>query len=176
MITKYRVTIPKRGYIPGVGQGPINRPVYISKAIYDSLKKMGFPVVVVSDPISTAKTITSKATAEAVKAEPVVQPEVKQEVVEEVQEIEKVIENEEVLEEQKPVEETAEEPVEEIIEVLVDDKDLSAEAFYTESFLTSKNICKKILDARKQQYASDASFALLKQLVAESNPDVEIQE
>lgn len=177
---KYRVTIPKRGSIPGIGNGPINKPVYISVQKYNQLIKCGFPVNIVSNSIDEAKIIsnslptnTNKVVEETVvEPEPTVEPTVEtenttEEVVEEtVEEAEEpVVEEETVV---KP-----ENTTEEVVEILVDDENYSAEAFYNEEFLTTKNVCKKILDNRKVSYDTSASLSKLKSLVLESNPVVE---
>lgn len=182
MEARYRITINKRGFIPGVGNGPINRPISVKKSLYESLKKLGYPITVVSDPTTVAKGITERV---AITTPTPVIPtkEVKPEIVSPT--IEEIVENGDIIESDDTttvVEDVVEEVVEEEIveedveEILVDDKDLSAGAYYNEAFLTSKNICKKILDARVVQYADDASFANLKKAVMESNPEVNFAE
>jgi len=185
---RYKVTIHNRGHIPGIGHRPFRLPLLISEEKYNNLIKLGYRVNIVDDLLGKAKAVAvNKKTAvqenkEPIKVTSVPETEVKK-VKEEVKPVEEV-KVEKVVEE--PVVETVvEEPTEEIPsteevteeeEVLVDDPDLSAGAFYTQSFLTSKNICRKILNARMVQYEENASFVVLKKLVKESNPDVVVEE
>jgi hypothetical protein len=197
MTVRYKVTINKRGYIPAVGNGPIKRPITISESIYNNLVKLGYPVEVVSktgDINKSVKTIINK-TETPVAKEPVKEiekvstPEVTSEVVDntpepvipDVKKTEEVIDNDDVvdgLSDEVDEEVNDEEEVAEVAddEVVVNDKDLSAESYYEDSFLSSKNMCKKILDKRGVSYDTGASFTVLKKLVAESNPEVTIEE
>ena len=174
-MARVKVTINKKGYIPSLGQGPIRRPILINESLYKQLVALGYPVRVISSPI---KPIIKKE-----EETPVVPPIVDDTIIEEevtetsteVVDEESPVVEEEVTEE-KVVDETLEEETTEsedaTEEVLEDDPDLSAEAFYTEEFLTSKNLCKKILSNRGIQYDKNASWGLLKQLVLESNPEI----
>jgi len=187
---RIKVTINKRGHIPQLGLGPIRRPVLITEELYNQLIKLGYPVRVIDNP-SVKKTIDLKETnvsafiPPVVDKEPEQQQEEQKEVVTEgtVEVHEEPAVSEEVAqeEEEQPVIETNEEKVidtdeEEVEEILVDDPDLSAEAYYNEAFLSSKALCKKILSARQVQYEDSASLGLLKKLVMESNPEVEFVE
>lgn len=173
-MNKVKVTIRKRGRIPYIGNGPVIKPIYISQEIYDTLIKLGYPV---------QKVETVSAIQPTTKVEEVVAPKV-EEVAPALESIpaEETVKEEEVVEE-APVEEAHEEPVveetsasEDNEEVIVDDPNFSAEAFYTEAFLKTKAVCKSILDARKAEYADNASLAVLKNKVLESNPDVEFED
>lgn len=183
MANRYRITINKRGHIPGVGNGPIRRPIAVTQKVYDMLVKLGYPIEVVQDLGVTkkkAKEIINQASDNVsvnITNNEVKEPEVPtnniipdeekhEEVIKDVKLTEDVIDNEEIVDSLS--EDTTEED-----EILVDDKDLSPEAFYTEEFLSSKNICKKILDAREVSYDDSASYTVLKKLVSESNPEIE---
>lgn len=183
---RIKVTINKKGHIPHLGMGPIRRPVLITEELCNELIKLGYPVRVISNP--SVKKIEKKDTfvptpspIVPTKVESVEEAKQESEVVvtESTVEVQEEPAVEEVVEEQ-PVIETEEEKVvvteEENEEVLVDDPDLSAGAYYNEEFLSSKALCKKILANRQIQYDSNASFALLKKLVLESNPEVEFVE
>jgi len=180
---RVKVTINKKGHIPHLGIGPIRRPVLITEELCNQLIKLGYPVRVIETP-SVKKTIMEEikpvfvapVVESTIDTKETVQPEaVVTEDTVEVQEEPAV----EAVEEQ-PVIETEEEKVvvteEEVEEILVDDPDLSAGAYYTEDFLSSKALCKKILSNRQVQYEGSASLALLKKLVMESNPEVEFVE
>jgi hypothetical protein len=67
-----------------------------------------------------------------------------------------------------------EETVEEAPEVLVNDEDLSAEAFYTSEFLTKKK-SSTILEARGIEFGGKETATDLAQKVLDSNPDVEVE-
>jgi len=166
-VKKYRITIKKRGYIPGIGQGPIIKPIYVSQMVYDNLIKLGYPVEIVGSVSDTAKTIAEKLATKEIKEEKAVEKPKKEK-----KETKKVVEPEP---EEEIVEEVAEEEEESEV-VTVNDPDFSAESYYQSSFLTSKNVCKKILNARKVQYDDDSTLKELKNLVLESNPDVEFEE
>jgi len=171
-----KVKIFKSGYIPGIGTGPIRTPTWISRETYEKLKGLGFNIIIVEDPSikqvsnapTTTKTVQEKPAVisvkltETSKEKPVSAAPVKKEtpVVEETEATEEDISEEEI----NDIEETSED------KVLVNDKDFSPDAIYTEEFLTSKNVCKKILNARKIQYNYHALFETLKTLVLESNP------
>lgn len=165
-MSRVKVTINKRGNIPSLGPGPIRRPILISEELCNQLITLGYPVKIINPP---AKPVIKKA--------PVTQHD-ENEVTEtfaEVQ-VEPAEEVEETVIEEEVVEETVEEDVtesKEVVGILENDPDLSAGAFYTEEFLTSKALCKKILASREVQYDSNASWTLLKQLVLDSNPVVE---
>jgi len=178
------VTINKKGHIPQLGLGPIRRPVLITEELCDHLIKLGYPVKIIETPSvnkierkDTFVFTTPVVEEEVIKTEEPVQPEVV--VTEDAVEVQEEPAVEEAVEEQ-PVIETEEEKVvvteEEVEEILVDDPDLSAGAYYTEDFLSSKALCKKILSNRQVQYEGSASLALLKKLVMESNPEVEFVE
>lgn len=190
---RYKVTILNRGHIPGIGHGPFRLPLIISEEKYNNLVKLGYRVNIVDDLLDKAKNVAVNKKSLIVKnEEPIVakssslpkeilnktkkeevKPKEEEVVVETIVEeppVEIVVEKEEVPEEVSTTEETVEE------EVVVDDPDLSAGAFYTQGFLTSKNICRKILNARMVQYEENASFVVLKKLVKESNPDVVVEE
>lgn len=181
---RYKVIIPKRGNIPGIGVGPFMRPLAISEAQYKSLVKLGYRVKIVEDLFAKAKKITSNIVSQPKEDKPVIVEE-KIEVKEEVKKENKKKKVEEpVVEEVKEVK--VEEPVEEVEEateevneeegILVDDPDLKGESYYNSEFLTSKNICKKILNARMVQYESNASLRVLRQLVIDSNPEIVMEE
>jgi len=180
---RVKVTINKKGHIPQLGLGPIRRPVLITEELCNHLIKLGYPVTIIENP-SVKKiekkdviVFTAPVVEDVIVDKEPVQPEVVvTETTVEVQEepaVEKVVE-------EQPVIETEEEKVvvteEETEEILVDDPDLSAEAYYNEDFLSSKALCKKILSNRQVQYEDSASFALLRKLVIESNPEVEFVE
>ena len=181
---RVKVTINKRGHIPHLGIGPIRRPILITEELYNHLTKLGYDINVIES-TSVKKKIekrdvvvsTTPVVEDVVVEQPVQQDEVV--VAEPAVEVHEEPAVENVVEEQ-PVIETEEEKVvvteEESEEILVDDPDLSAEAYYTEGFLSSKALCKKILSKRQVQYEDNASFALLKKLVVESNPEVEFVE
>jgi len=182
---RIKVTINKRGHIPQLGLGPIRRPVLITEELYNHLTKLGYPVKIIENP-SVKKTIDVKETKIPDFIPPVVEEEkpVQQQeevVAENTVEVQEEPAVEEVVhEEEQPVIETDEEKVivteeEEVEEILVDDPDLSAEAYYNETFLSSKALCKKILSARQVQYEDSATFTLLKKLVMDSNPEVEFE-
>jgi hypothetical protein len=197
---KYRVTINKRGRIPGVGVGPFRRPLYITETVYNHLTRLGYPIEVISttddnkvvkESDESVKIIPDNKIKEStvVKQQPVIpkeEPKKEAEVelvsdseisVPDEEEViaEEVVDNNdtEIVEDEvtSEVEETSDEE-----EIVVNDKDLIADSYYTEEFLTSKNVCKKILDNRQVQYDSNASYKKLKELVSESNPEVEIDE
>ena len=173
-MNKVKVTIKKRGRIPYIGNGPVIKPIYISTEIYDTLVKMGYPVERVDTVVPFVNKLKVEETEEVNTEEEVLEEETTEEV-----EL-----NEETTEEEKSEEKTTEEEVleeetsedEEVVaEVVMDDPNYSAEAYYTEEFLATKAICKSILDARKAEYANNASLAILKKLVLESNPEVEFE-
>lgn len=162
-MNKVKVTIKKRGRIPYIGNGPVIKPIYISTEIYDTLVKMGYPV----ERVDTVVPFVNKLKVEETE---VVNTD--EEVLEEATEEEKS-EDEETTEDEVLEEATEDEEV--VAEVVMDDPNYSAEAYYTEEFLATKAICKSILDARKAEYANNASLAILKKLVLESNPEVEFE-
>lgn len=169
-MSRVKVTINKRGYIPQLGLGPIRRPVLITKELCDNLIKLGYPVKIVEKP-TVVRNIEKK---DAVPAASVVEEVVTKEVEDSNEELETVVTEDAVeVQEEPAVDETVEEEVVEE-EILVNDPDLSAESYYEESFLTSKALCKKILANRQVQYEDSASFSLLKKLVKNSNPEVTI--
>lgn len=172
MGNKVKVRILKDGFIPGIGRGPIWNPIYLSNEKYNQLKSLGFEMEIVNDfrPMETEVEET-KVEVET----PVV--ETKPEV--EIKEIEKEIikkEKEKVINEatETVVADTDEEV--EVIEIIENDPDISADSYYTEDFLKSKNICKKILAERKVQYKNDDSFKNLINRVLETNPEVEFED
>jgi len=185
---RVKVTINKKGHIPQLGLGPIRRPILITEELCNHLIKLGYPVKVIK---STSvikkiekqdKVVTDSVTKEDTTSKQ--HEEVKQEseeivVTENTVEVQEEPAVSEVVEEQ-PVIETEEEKVivteEETEEIMMNDPDLSAEAYYSEDFLSSKALCKKILSNRKVQYEDSASFNLLKKLVSDTNPEVEIIE
>jgi len=166
-LSRVKVTINKRGNIPSLGPGPIRRPILITEELYQHLVALGYPVTVINPPIKpviknapvTKHDDEVTETVAEVQIEPAVEA-VAEAVTEEVVE-DTVMEEEEITES------------EEVVEIVENDPDLSAGSFYTEDFLTSKALCKKILASREVQYDSNASWALLKQLVLDSNPVVE---
>jgi hypothetical protein len=171
------VTINKLGKIPGVGKGPIRKPTLISENLYNMLKKLGYDIKIVEQPaIKKPEPIKAEIKEEKpVITETVVDDKVEEVTTETVEEAPVVNEEElKPVEVESVVEETITDELEEGI--LINDSDLKAESYYEEDFLQSKNMCKKILDNRNVQYDNKASFAMLKQLVAESNPEVEIVE
>jgi len=184
MAKMVKVIVKRRGMIPGMGRGPFLIPRPITEELYNSLKRLGYPVSIVEDS-------KSKILEEIKKIEPTVEPKKIEEVKEDIEiptEIEvnnsEEVVNEEILEENKEVndavtvEETEETTSEETEDesVVINDPDLTPDSYYTEDFLTSKNICKKILTAREVQYEENASFVMLKDLVKESNPEVEFED
>ena len=158
---RYKVTINKRGHIPSIGNGPIRNPIYISEATYKELTALGYPVEVISKSTDISEMVNSDQIDAKKKPTNIYPLSVDDPVQDDLEIQDKVIEEE--------VTESEEETV------LVNDRDLSADAYYEEDFLTSKNICKKILNARKKQYANNASYAKLKELVLNSNPEVEFE-
>ena len=152
-----KVRIFNKGKIPGLGLGPFRTPVSISLEKYESLKKMGYSISIVNTSSNISLETISSIKVE--KKEESVTPTVKVEKTETVKEEETVIPFKE--EEDKTIE---------------NDKDLSADAVYTESFLTTRNICKKILNARKVSYDSSASLKILVNLVLDSNPTEKVEE
>jgi len=190
---RVKVTINKKGHIPQLGIGPIRRPILITKELCNSLIKLGYPVTIIQPSIDIKPnekkdvvSITAKKNVLDLKIE---QPkkEIEKEfnntiVTENIAEVkEKPAETTIVEEEQLVAKEIIEEKEEitntdEVEEILIDDLDLSAESFYTEKFLTSKVICKKILSNRQVQYEDGSSFVLLKKLVIDTNPEVEFIE
>jgi len=187
-LARVKVTINKKGYIPGLGQGPIRNPILITKDHCDQLIRLGYPVKIINIPLK--KIIKEEIVApftpylkkEEVKvAKQEVVQETKQEKIEEI-----VTENTVEVQEEPAVKELVSEDsvieneekvvTEEEESILVDDPDLSAGAYYNEAFLTSKALCKKILSNRQIQYEDSASFVLLKKLVSDSNPEVEFVE
>jgi len=177
-LSRVKVIINKKGYIPSLGQGPIRRPVLITEELCKQLLALGYPVKVIAPQVKPVikkeeeispvipsaeqkNTISAEQGKEATQVDET--PADKKE-----NATEEVVDNST---EEETVEEKEEE--EEVIEILENDPDLSAGAFYTEDFLSSKNLCKKILSNREVQYAKDASFALLRELVLNSNPEVE---
>lgn len=189
MSKRYKVTINKRGHIPGVGHGPIKRPIIVSETVYNNLVKLGFPVEIIKE-ISPIKPISApvkevEVTPEVVNTPkqeeevvPPVEPEKVEELIKDVKATENVIDNEEVVNAESEIVTTNDEETDtevEVEEVVVNDKDLSSDAYYTPEFLTSKNMCKKILNARQIAYDSSSSFTILKDLVAQSNPEVDME-
>jgi len=172
---RYKVTISNRGHIPGMGNGPFMRPLAISETQYKSLVKLGYKVKIVEDLLAKAKVITS---SQSVKIEkPIIEEKLPEPKKEEIVKKEKTSKIEsKPKEDELAVEEVIEEKVDDVQEdedvVLIDDPDLSAEAYYNREFLTSKNICKKILNARMVQYETSASITMLRKLVLDSNPSI----
>jgi len=142
---RYKVTISNRGHIPGMGNGPFMRPLAISETQYKSLVKLGYKVKIVEDLLAKAKVITS---SQSIKIEkPVIEEKLPEPKKEEIINKEKTSKKEsKPKEDELAVEEVIEEKVDDVQEdegvVLIDDPDLSAEAYYNREFLTSKNICK----------------------------------
>lgn len=185
-MSKVRVTIKKRGRIPYIGNGPVIKPIYISQEIYETLIKLGYPVV----KVDTVPAIKTKV-EEPVNVESETDNEEVESIEEKVEnnnedvetidteETEETVEedavNEEVEGEAEETEETVESIEEAVVEetILLDDPEYSAGAFYTEEFAKNKTVCKAILDARKAEYADNASLTTLKKLVNETNPEVE---
>jgi len=190
---RVKVTINKKGHIPQLGIGPIRRPILITKELCNSLIKLGYPVTIIQPSIDIKPnekkdvvSITAKKNVLDLKIE---QPkkEIEKEsnttiVTENIAEVKEkpavttIVEEEqlvakEIIEEKEEITNT-----DEVEEILIDDLDLSAESFYTEKFLTSKVICKKILSNRQVQYEDGSSFVLLKKLVIDTNPEVEFIE
>jgi len=180
-LSRVKVTINKKGHIPSLGLGPIRRPILITEELCDQLIKLGYPVKIIKSP-TVIKPIDVKEEVETptLSSELKTSEETEILVTEGAAEVQEPAEDEINKEDSESVIETVEEKVvdteEEVEEILVDDPDLDAGAFYTEEFLTSKALCKKILSNRQIQYESSASFNLLKKLVLESNPEVEIIE
>lgn len=177
---RYKVTITNRGNIPGVGRGPFKIPIPLSQEKYESLVKLGYNVKIVSDLLENVKKVkTPKIAEKTIVAEPIkVQDEIvkQEEVVVEVphNSEEKEVEQEEIPEEE--VETTEEMVIDEELLYNNPDLDKADSSIYTEDFLTSKNLCKKILNARLVQYEDNASFAVLKKLVLETNPEIQEDE
>lgn len=168
MHSMIKITINTTRYIPYINRkGPILHPVLVAPNVYEALENLGFPIKVI--PMEETKVvITKKAEPEVIiknKQEPVIEPVAVEEIIEE-EPIDESVETEEV---PYSIEETIEIEQAEVIEIIENDADLSADSYYTEDFLTSKAMCKKILDNRNIQYESSASFARLKELVLESN-------
>lgn len=181
---KVKVTIRKRGKIPFIGNGPVLKPIYIPTEVYENLIKLGYPVEKVET--VSANAVTKKSEPKAVKINSTVSKEevlerIGSDKVEEKKEEEKVevpetkVEEAVATTEPEVIKEIDEETGEEE-EILVNDPNFSAGAYYEEKFLKKKDICKAILDAREIEYSTEASLAMLKKLVLESNPDVEFEE
>jgi hypothetical protein len=174
---KVKIIIKKRGHIPGVGNGPILKPTSINKSRYESLKKLGYPIELVSTPTSSIINNIPQIKSEVKplneikvtnKEEPKVSTPVEEKTIEE------IIENEEDIIDESTS--SVDDDVEETTSILTDDPNLAPEAYYNRDFLTSKNICKKILDAREVQYDSSASASFLRKLVLDSNPEIDNNE
>lgn len=172
-----KILIKKSGVIPFVGRrGPILRPIKVCDTVYENLKKLGYPVELVEDcspkntvtyikreePVVVIKNSSQKVDEPVEKEETVVVEEVPVEVVDNDQ-VPEVVENTVI--EEVPV-----------IEIIENDPDISATSYYTMDFLTNKAVCRKILDARSVTYDEDASFSMLKKLVMQSNPEVDLGE
>jgi hypothetical protein len=216
---RYKVTIPKKGQIPGVGTGPILKPIYINESVYNNLIGLGYPVKLISQnnkftklnitdtnisdkKINDALTKLSenkktkkdkdkveKPTNKLPKHSSLVQEVKTVEIVKEEEiipeeEIETVIQEELIKNEpeittdvnEEYSETVLEEEITEDEEIVVDasgkkinDRSYSADATYTEDFLTYKNICKKILKNRGIEFESSSTLGDLKQLVLNSN-------
>lgn len=162
MIKTVRVRISNHGRVPFVGKGPINS-VWISESEYETLKKLGYNIVV----LERALTI-DKSSSSIKKVQPVEEIMVEEVIEETIEEEEIIEEHEEVVEE--VVEETSEEVEEE--ELLVNDEELSADAYYEFEFLTKKKAI-SILENRGVEFDKDSTAEVLKNLVVETNPEVE---
>lgn len=175
MAKNYKVTINKRGHIPGIGNGPFLKPLYIDENLYNDLIKLGYPVNLVEYLGPKKESIPNKKNlkvVEEIKKEDLKlesEKDFKQLVNEEKVDL-KVNKTPSKVEEVKK--EENEDTIEEI-EVVLNDPDLSADSYYEQDFLTSKAMCKKILNKRKVQYEDSASLAMLKNLVKDSNPEIE---
>lgn len=176
MAERVRVKIIKAGYIPGVGIGPYRTPITIPKAQYELLKNLGYNIILIEDAPKTPPANLPPIKLEKVEETATKEVKEEKEVIEETATVEPEVE--EVIEEEVVTEAELLSEEEEVVteEVMVNDKDFSAEAYYTEDFLVSKAVCKKILDNRKIQYDSNASATKLRSLVMSSNPEVEIEE
>jgi hypothetical protein len=166
---RVKVKIFKDGYIPGIGSGPIRIPTYISREKYERLLKLGFNVILVEEPkVKIPEKLinnTSNTKNETKEVTPVVEePKVVEEKTVEIVTPVEVTTTEEVTE--TPTETEEEAPNE---EVSTEEKVVNDRA-YAESTLTSRNICKKILNNRKIQFDDDASLSILKKLVLDTNP------
>jgi len=179
---RFYVTVGNAKKIPGMGRGPIRKPTLISENQYNMLKALGYDINIVEKNNKTENNYIKENKGVTKEYEPVklettsTKIENKDEVNEPVQEIqpeviEQVDEPVELNEEHTVIPDNEENNEED--ELILNDPDLSADAYYEDDFLTSKNMCKKILDKRGVQYENKASFEMLKTLVKESNPDVE---
>lgn len=176
-MARVKVTINKKGRIPSLGMGPIRRPILITEELCNRLIKLGYPVKVIKSSVErkTVENAVQTKKEEFVEQNNVVIPKVvgENQQEEQVIVIKETTENNEVVEEIPVIDE---DEVTEEVEILVNDPDFTPDAYYTEDFLTSKAICKKILDNRKVQYEDSSNFSVLKRLVKDSNPEVEIVE
>jgi hypothetical protein len=158
---RVRVTIADSKLIPTIGKGPILRPISITVAQYEMLKKFGFKIVKVDEQLVTKIEEVEKI---VVPSEPQDETPVNVPVEDSVSELEEteVVETEEVTIESEVVEdeETVEEEVD-LIGTVFSEEDL-AEA--------TKDELKEILDARGVKYKYSATLPSLKEAVVESNP------
>jgi hypothetical protein len=179
---RVRVTISDSKLIPTIGKGPINRPISITIAQYEMLKRFGFNVSTYSEQISKIEKVSGELTVEETTETPVgetVVEEVVETVTPEVVESEEVTESvEETVEEEvtESVEETVEEEVTESVEETVEEEVTESveegDVSYTEEDLkdANKKELKEVLDGRGVEYKYSATLPELKELVLSSNP------
>jgi len=178
-VKKVRVKILSQGNIPFIGgNGPILKPIYILETEYNVLCTLGYKVVlaplkpttttspkeVTENPETSVEDLLSSVTPEEVPSDDEIPAEV--EPLNEIPEEETSEEDEEPLDDELPADEV------EDAEILVDDENLSAEAFYNLDFLTKKKAI-TILENRGVEHNPNDNADPLKTLVMESNPEVE---
>lgn len=181
-VKKVRVKILSQGNIPFIGgNGPILKPIYILETEYNVLCTLGYKVVlaplkpttttspqeVTENPETSVEDLLSSVAPEEVPLDDEIpsDAETLNEVPEEVPSEVTPAADEEPLDDELPTEE-------EDAEILVDDEDLSAEAFYNLDFLTKKKAI-TILENRGVEHNPNDNADPLKTLVMESNPEVE---
>jgi hypothetical protein len=193
-----RVRILSKGHIPFIGKnGPILNPVNISEEKITMLKSMGIKVQIIRKDTRAilSESIVNKGESKQIEL-PIVEESTLPTNIELVQE-EEVLENipEPVVEEvaevtpEPVVEEVAETVSTPILEVdeetkefddplptiIVNDENLSADAYYNEDWLTKKKAI-TILTNRGIEFSADDSATNLKALVMDSNPMVQFEE
>jgi hypothetical protein len=185
-----RVRILSKGHIPFIGKnGPILNPVNISEEKITMLKSMGIKVQIIRKDTRAilSESIVNKGESKQIEL-PIVEESTLPTNIELVQEdevLEKTPEPvvEEVVEE---VVETVSTPILEVDEetkefddplptILVNDENLSADAYYNEDWLTKKKAI-TILTNRGIEFSADDSATNLKALVMDSNPMVQFEE
>lgn len=177
---KVSVKILSEGRLPIIGgTGPIRTPITITENEYNILKTLGYNVVLVSEQTFSEPNVQPVPESQPIKVEA---PKAEAQV-------EETSEEEAVSDEQAPAEQQTEETAveeseevvsgeeqqEEVVEVLVNDENLSAEAYYTADFLTKKKAI-AILEARGVEFDPNENAEPLKQLVLDTNPEVQFEE